>query len=89
LVEELDTFHLRLVDQIHIFHLLANELLLKLSSLLVGGINLGQVLIIVGLELLSNLGDVAELVLKLLHLGWSHILHEVESLPFRVELYLS
>lgn len=46
LLQELDTFHLRVVDEVHVLHLLGDELFLELGGVLVGGVYLTKILVV-------------------------------------------
>jgi len=54
LVNELDSLHFRLIDQVLVLHLHANELVLDLGGILVSEVYLSQVLVVVLLELIAN-----------------------------------
>jgi hypothetical protein len=88
LLQEFDTFHLGVVDQVHVLHLLGDELFLELGCVLVGGVYLTKIFVVLILELARNQGDLTMLGLEFLLLGRSDLVLEIEVFPLIVNAYL-
>jgi len=84
-VNKLNTFHFRLIDQVLILHLHANELMLNFCGILICKVDLSQILVVIFLQLITNLCYLLLLLGQLLDLNTSDISLEVECSPLRVD----
>lgn len=88
LLQELDALHFGVVNQIHVLHFLGNELSFEIRSLSIGLVDLSQVVIVVILQLLTNLSYLILLNCQFVQLDFTDITIEVQGLPFGVKLHV-